>query len=326
MNDHLKQLIRQGFNGSLPPDGRQELRDLLAQTDDAVLEDVLSGIWMEYEGSVPVKMDIDELMKGLQVTPARTSSRTLRLALRIAASILLPLLLGTSIFYYVKERKWASLAASTINIESKNGGKTNIMLPDGSLVALRSGTALSYPASFGSDKRTVSVKGEAYFEVAKNEEVPFYVVTDLLTIEVLGTTFNVNAYDGADSVATSLVEGAVRLTTHEATPRTVILQPNEKAVYHKTSKKLSISRIDAVQEAAWTRDVLVFKSAKFPDVMKKLEQQYHVTIKMEGDRYNNDTFTGTFGEENIDAILSALKLHYNFSYTKSNGVITVRFK
>jgi ferric-dicitrate binding protein FerR (iron transport regulator) len=326
MDEHLKQLIKQSFNGSLSPDHRNELRDLLAKTDDAALEGILSGIWMEYEGDMPARLDIEELMNHLQVTRERPRKRVFSLALRIAAAIFLPLLLGTSIFYYLEERKLASLASSSIHIESKNGGRTNIMLPDGSLAALNSGTGLTYPASFGNGKREVNINGEAYFDVTKNQETPFYVVTDLLTIEVLGTKFNVNAYDRSDSVVTSLVEGSIRLTTHEAKPQSIILQPNQKAVYHKTNGKLIVSTANIELETAWTRNALVFKSAKFPDVMKKLEQKYDVAILTKGNRYNNDTFTGTFGEEGIDAVLSVLKLHYDFSYTRSNDTIIIQFR
>ncbi|MBC9928996.1 FecR family protein [Chitinophaga qingshengii] len=328
MSTHLEDLIRQSFNGALPAADRQMLRDLLQQTDNEVLENVLSGIWMEYEGSIPAKTDIDELISGL---PIRRNGRVTAIfgrAAKIAASILLLLALGAGLFYYYAgSKKWGLVAASTITIESRNGGATNVKLPDSSLVILRSGATFDYPASFSAGKREVKLnRGEAYFEITKNQQAPFLVTTDWLTIEVLGTTFNVKAYDRSDSVETALVEGAVRITTKGRKPETIVLQPNEKAVYNKTNGKLSISKADMESEIAWMQDTLLFKSTKFSDVIKKLGQKYNTVIKIEGNRYNNDTFTGTLEGENIEVVLSALQLHYHFSYRRSGSMITIQVK
>lgn len=327
MSTHLENLIRQSFNGSLSAADRLVLRDLLQQTDDGMLEDVLSGIWMEYEGSIPAKTDIDELIRGLSIPPGRRSAGIFGIAAKIAASILLLLALGAGLLYYAGNKKWGLVAASTITIESRNGGATNLKLPDSSLVILRSGGSFAYPASFSAGKREVKLNGgEAYFEVAKNEKAPFMVTTDGLTIEVLGTKFNVKDDDGSGSIETALVEGAVRVTTHAAKPESIVLQPNEKAVYNKTNGKLSISKTDMESEIAWIQGTLVFRSTKFSDVIKKIGQQFNVVINIEGNRYNNDTFTGTLEGENIAAVLSALQLHYHFSYTRSGGMITIQVK
>jgi ferric-dicitrate binding protein FerR (iron transport regulator) len=121
------------------------------------------------------------------------------------------------------------------------------------------------------------------------------------------------------------LEGSVRLTTKGTKTRTVILSPHEKATYYKSRDILSVSQTNTHFETAWLRGELVFRSARFSEIIDKLEKRYGIDIEIHGKDYDKDLFTGNFKEDYVNNILKILQIHYNFTYTETNGKILVRF-
>ncbi|MFV0266554.1 MAG: FecR family protein, partial [Draconibacterium sp.] len=138
------------------------------------------------------------------------------------------------------------------------GGEYRLTLSDGTKVYLNSMTSLKYPVQFGPDKREVELTGEAYFEVVKNAAKPFIVSTSELKVEVLGTSFNVNAYEDSENTVTTLVEGRVKLLNALNDGEEQILQPNEQAVMDKLSGKIVTSNVDVSNYIRWKDGQLVF--------------------------------------------------------------------
>jgi ferric-dicitrate binding protein FerR (iron transport regulator) len=169
------------------------------------------------------------------------------------------------------------------------------------------------------------VAGEAYLKVFKDAAAPFLINTDYLQIEVLGTEFNLSFYE--DMAETTLIEGSIKLTTKGAHPQTIVLSPNQKAIYNTKSEYLHVIPTSTYTETAWLRGELIFRSSDFAHIMDKLKIRYGIDIEIENNKYDSDLFTGNFQTDSIDKILKILQLHYKFTYKyTANDKILIKFR
>ncbi len=168
------------------------------------------------------------------------------------------------------------------------GSKTlKIELADGTRVWMNSASSLRYPNLFTGKQRQVEIKGEAYFEVAKNEDMPFIVkVNNKAEIKVLGTHFNVSAYDDESTIKTTLLEGSVRVSSSlshsvSSSPRpSVILSPNQQASLD-ASGKLNVEKVDPEEAIAWKNGMFDFKEADIRTIMRQLARWYDLKVEYE---------------------------------------------
>ena len=161
-------------------------------------------------------------------------------------------------------------------IQTPVGGKFQLNLADGSKVWLNSASSLRFPVFFAGDTREVELKGEAYFEVSKNDK-KFSVRSGNQTVEVLGTHFNINAYSDEPSITTTLIEGAVRVIELN-TKKSQILKPGEQS---KVDREIRIQRKDTQAELAWKEGYFYFENASIQTVMRQLSRWYGITARYE---------------------------------------------
>lgn len=171
-------------------------------------------------------------------------------------------------------------AASTENvlntISTPKGGQYTIMLSDGTKVMLNSASSLTFPTAFADEDRRVELNGEAYFEVAKNKGRRFKVVSGVQTVEVLGTHFNVNAYADEESIKTTLLEGAVKVSTSS---EAVLIEPGEQAILNRANGNALVkNRVNTGQETAWINGVFSFEGDDIKSVMRQVSRWYDVNI------------------------------------------------
>ena len=206
-------------------------------------------------------------------------------------------------------------------------GKTfKLILSDGTIVSLNSGTTLRYPEQFGLDgKRNVYLTGEAFFEVAKDKEHPFIVNANQVDIEVLGTKFNVSAYPETPTINSVLIEGSIKMYEIENSSNTVLLQPNQMATWQNYSKKITTKSVDPSFYSAWTKGELTFKDTPFSTIVKIIQRSYDVEIINENSDLAKQTFTGTIkiSESSVENILELLKRDTPFNYTIKENTITI---
>lgn len=160
-------------------------------------------------------------------------------------------------------------------IRIPRGGEYELILPDGSHVWLNSDSELSFPVRFDDNKREVVLSGEAYFSIAKNENSPFVVKTKDISIRVLGTQFNVQAYPDADVVETTLCRGAVNVSDGELD---ITLEPFQQAVYRKANKELTKRKVDIRLYTAWKEGFFVFENKPLEEIMKVLARWYDIRV------------------------------------------------
>jgi ferric-dicitrate binding protein FerR (iron transport regulator) len=164
-------------------------------------------------------------------------------------------------------------------MSTPRGGQYQLVLPDGSKVWLNAESSISYPVKFAGQTRDVSITGEAYFEVAKNPSKPFTVKVNDMTVEVLGTHFNVMGYGDEASINTTLLEGSLKISGGS---NSGLLKPGQQSVYNKTSQAIGISKADTEKALAWKNGNFIFKSDDIKTIMRQLSRWYDVTVSYEG--------------------------------------------
>lgn len=201
------------------------------------------------------------------------------------------------------------------------GRKYHIILPDGSSVWLNAGSEIKYPIAFTKDNRTVSMKGEAYFDIASSPLAPFIVDVKGMKVEVLGTKFSIKAYENDPEMATTLIDGKVRVKTANSQK---ILQPNETAVKPVNSEFLEFRDVQAGDAVGWMNNKFVFENMKLEDVMKAIERWYDIPVIIEDGVDKNMVFSGsTPMNQNLSEILKVLALS-GINCTLTDGTLVVK--
>lgn len=152
------------------------------------------------------------------------------------------------------------------------GGEFNLTLADGTRVWLNAETELLYPVRFNGKQRVVYLKGEAYFDVAKNEEMPFIVQVENVSVKVYGTEFNVNTYEGVETV---LVTGSVGM---KQGGKEVMLIPNQKGTFDKSAGKIVVEDVDVLTYVAWKDGDFIFRNESLGRIMDKLSRWYGLEV------------------------------------------------
>ncbi|MFZ4260446.1 FecR family protein [Sphingobacterium sp. HJSM2_6] len=165
-----------------------------------------------------------------------------------------------------------------VTLRTPKAGQYQTTLPDGTKVWLNAASSISYPTRFEDHIRKISVKGEVYLEVIKNPEKPFIVLLPNQRIEVLGTKFNISSYENEDIVATTLVEGSLRITENK-TKKQVLLKPGEQALVANDSK-IAVKRIAAEDYTQWKDGIYLINNETLDQFGKKIERWYHVEVEM----------------------------------------------
>ena len=218
-----------------------------------------------------------------------------------AAVVLLCLSVWTAYLY---------MQPATIQTVSTLAETRTVHLPDGTSVTLNHYSSLSYPERFKSDNREVELSGEAYFEVAKNPEKRFIVSTSHQSqIEVLGTHFNIEAYEKDDKVLATLVEGKIGfIFTQDNVSKKVLMDPGQKLVYDSRDCKVQLYATSGESETAWKEGKIIFRNTPLEEGLRMLEKRYNVEFIIKNDRLKGDSFTGTFTNQRLERILEYFQL------------------
>lgn len=223
--------------------------------------------------------------------------------------------------------KQAAIAESPklCEVSTHNGETREIILPDNSRITLNAGSVLIYPEKFSSTERTVFLSGEAIFEVTHNEALPFMVNTADLTIQVHGTTFNVNAYPEARGTSATLCEGSISATL-KGSGESILMVPNERLDYDRQTGKSSILRVNSAEDIAWKRGDMCFRSENIHTIVKAIERKYGINTYITSGKYDDMILTAKFIQgESMEQMLGAIcKLVPGMKYSIENGCIYIR--
>lgn len=234
-------------------------------------------------------------------------------------------ILAVGCFSYWRGGSDVKSTFADISVEAPLGSKTKLYLPDGTLVWLNAGSRMTYSQGFGVDNRKVQLEGEGYFEVKRNEELPFFVKTKSLQLQVLGTKFNFRDYPEDHEVVVSLLEGKVELNNLLAAGKKTVLAPNERGVLNKTDGRMAIETVTASNASQWTDGYLFFDEELLPDIAKELERSYNIKIHIANSQLNTFRFYGNFvrREQSIQEVLDALASTEKMEYKIEERNITI---
>lgn len=215
---------------------------------------------------------------------------------------------------------------SDIVVEAPLGSKTKLTLPDGSTVWLNAGSKMVYSQGFGVSDRRLAFQGEGYFEVEKNDEMPFLVQTHDVNVTVVGTKFNFRNYPEDEEAVVELLEGKVALENQLKEEVVRYLSPNEKMVLHKATGEMDITSAKVKEATLWTENILLFDEDLLPDIVRELERSYHVQIEIENEDLKQTRFYGQFNqlEQNIYDVLDMLSETGKLKYHEEGKVIYLK--
>ncbi len=194
-------------------------------------------------------------------------------------------------------------------------------LSDGTKVWMNAASTLKYPTKFAADSRTIFASGEIYLEVAKDAKRPFYVAIDGITIKVLGTSFNIRAYENENDTKVTLIEGKIAAQTND---KEYTLTPGKQLKRGKTFGGVGIRTVDPTEIIAWTKGYYVFKKSRLQDVATTLQNWYGVTIMMTSEISSTTTYTGVVNKkESLDVFLRRLEEVSNVRCSRNGKFVTI---
>ncbi|MDH6306444.1 transmembrane sensor [Parabacteroides sp. PF5-5] len=250
------------------------------------------------------------------------SSTIRRELLRLVAAIALLIIAGVS-FYQLKINE-INTVQNTIIVPA--GQRVNLILPDGTNVWLNALTELKYPSFFNGSTREVYLNGEAYFDVKPTGGKRFVVHTERYDVEVLGTSFNVEAYNETGKFSTALMEGSVKIVNRSNEADNITLERNQKA-YVSSQGLLASSIISDFDMYRWKDGLICFKNTNFIELMNWFEKYYDIDIIIENERLADHVFSGKFRiSDGIDNALRILQKDAKYTYIRDieNAVIYIK--
>ncbi len=196
---------------------------------------------------------------------------------------------------------------------TKRGQKSTIHLPDGTIVKLNSESELSFSDFTGTGAREVSLKGEAFFDVAKDPERPFIVKSGGLQTTVLGTSFNISSYHDSDLQQVTVATGKVKVQ-QEGKNEFVMLLPREQASFDVRTAQLSKNTVDISRFISWKDGIIYLDKVTLADAAGMLEKWYGVNIEFENDGIRSCILSGTYRNDDLKNILDGIKYIKNIDY------------
>lgn len=246
-----------------------------------------------------------------------------RMFIRIAVAAVIAVLAGSLVVL-----KWMTIMnfidpQQLTQKTTANGETTKIALSDGTVVWLNAGSKLVYPVVFKRGTRQVELEGEAYFEVAQHSERPFTVKAAGLATRVLGTSFNVNAYDNEVVATVTVLTGRVKVSSEEDTATATLLNPGQKLLYNKQQQSFKQEALEtATDDIAWKEGKLLFRDAPLTTVAQLLLRRYAITLEVPAEMESLTIYADLQDRQPEEAVKSIAKI-LKVGYKKAGNTYTL---
>lgn len=261
-----------------------------------------------------VEETLFEKETGPVVIPIETKKPQWNMALRIAASIVIFISIGF-VFYYFNEK------SAQTELMTANETKTEV-LSDGSEITLNLNSSLTYSGRFNKKERRLKLEGDAFFDVARNEEKPFIIETDKVTVKVLGTSFYVNARKNNPEVSVTVNSGKVEVIS--ANNKKIVLVAGETGTFNKRKKRLAKNANTDKNYIAWKTKRMIFQDTPLAEVVEVLQETYHVEIQIANSEIGQCELTSTFNQLNLSDVFEILRETFpTISITKTGNTYTL---
>ncbi len=243
----------------------------------------------------------------------------------VAATIALVVMIGSLYYQQAEPVSEVVVTSKEVTKQTAFGQKQIIRLPDGSTVHLNVGSKLTYTEPFQKDQRKVSLIGEAFFEVARDEQRPFVIHSGVVSTNVLGTSFNVRAYPEERQIVVSVETGKVGVNLEGE--QDVVINPSQQATYLDGKKSLSVSTYNRQEVIGWKDGIIQFKDMPLSQVINKLERVYGVEFYMNNPELKlEEKYSGVYKNAPLDRILQGVSFAVGFEYELDDKIVTIKSK
>jgi ferric-dicitrate binding protein FerR (iron transport regulator) len=335
-HDHFIALYTKKLTGELSVAEQEELRQVMADNEDLRLLAIELDNFQPATAAAPhVKNRLNEVWAEIRLQEQAAAAPKIKplkragfLWQKIAAGLLLMLTVGGGLFYKFRQTSqpvtYTTLAAT--------GEKIFQVLPDGTKVWLNRSSQIRYSENFGRKEREIFLSGEAFFDVAANAVAPMLIHARNIDVQVLGTAFNIDAYENNKHIEVTLVNGRVEVVSHEQQERKILLNKSKKLIIPveqatvtpaATDWKVTALKDLRTSDIKWASDTLVFRKQPMIDLSAQLELKYGVRIIIQNPHLKNVRFSGTLADASLQDALEALKLSNPFTYTIENNIVNI---
>lgn len=316
MNQDIEQVIVRYLSGESNEDDIMLLSEWFSSNDTnkKTFLNIKSYWEAEVTGvKVPCKeQSIDRLLSRVRKTDKKTLiSRPWFQYLNIAVAAIL---VGVCFYLYIFKTSYVPDEEQYYSYVSGNG-ISSFSLPDGSQITLNKSSELIFSNRYNMKERKIKLIGEAYFDVAHNEDVPFTVELDGGTsVTVFGTIFNIRNRPEENTAKAFLLEGSIRFNSPV---NSLFLLPDQQLSYNKENEKIDIETVDAEITTSWIKSLIKYKSVSFQDFLSLLEENYNVTFTIEKEMFGGEKLSGTFDAHvPLEKILNLMKKNVDFDWIK----------
>lgn len=307
-----EELLDRFRTGTLTKEMLQELRAKVSSASEEEMESWLdSPVWDAEEKYEPEQARLDAMERRLmERTGATHTSRKNILSwwrsTGIAAAILIPLVLIGAYFF----GRLGGSAPDMTRVVCQAGEERTATLPDGTVVSMRGESELNYPEDFGQGSREVTFTGDGYFEVSRNEKLPFCVSVDGMQVKVLGTVFSLTAPDKSEYTDVFLESGRVEVTSLK-TGTTAQLTPGCSAIVDRKNGQLTVESAPEGVAPDWKMDELIFDNVEPDMVIASIEKVYGRKLPAKVTAGVNSNFTGALPRHDYERVMKILGRVYN---------------
>ena len=294
-----KKLLEKYRNGTAT---EQELAALEQYADHIIAKSTVP-VFLSDKDKAAIKRELKER------TAVKSTTFKLPNWAKVAASI--ALVIGVSMSIWFAQNKTSEQTMALVRTEM--GEYKKVTLPDGSVVELNAHSSIEYATEFTASQRSVTLTGEALFQVTKDPNRPFVVQSNGITTKVLGTVFNVNAYVADSVVTVSLLEGSVQVQGME---ELAVIKPMEQSIFDLKSNKFSIDPFDSTEVVAWQNGDIVLSRTSFDQLTRLIRRKYGVTIEWDNPKIGKYTVSGKFSDPDIETLLETVCLAKSLEFKK----------
>ena len=305
---------------------RKDADDLLkhfhAGKYNTEISEAMDTVWEEMEEDEVSSLQHQQYREEARLLLSRIRKPEKRFSfipyLRYVAIVAVILSIGWGGFRLIRSNQEKVLTYTEVHV--KNGEHKRIILPDGTSVTLNAGSYLRYPREFITDVRRIEMNGEAFFEVTRDEEKPFLIHTKDADVKVLGTSFNVKAFDMEEQLTVSVQTGKVQVDLPEAMMR---LLPDEQFVMDKTKGEFQKRNEDARLSTVWIKGGLYFNRTPIRTVVNELVRMYNRTIEFAPGAEYDDYIYGEHDNKSLEAVLKSIQYSTDIKYRIENDKIVL---
>ncbi len=280
--------------------------------------EAIGKLWnISGEAAEPGEIDIDAEWRRMEVAmvPVHSGKSVVMRIMQIAASLVIITVLGFMAIKFSGNKSEKAPATE----------QASVILPDGTSVSLNAGSVITYKKDFGSTHRKVKLKGEAWFEVKKNADLPFVITAGEANVRVTGTKFNVKAYHRLNDVRVTVTEGTVKFYNNVQPDKEITLHAGETGVMNKSDRMVTRLVTGNLNDIAWKTGIIDFHDTPLSEVTEVLIDTYHMKIDLDP-AIGNCTVTVRFENRELDAVLNVLRSTLDLKITTKGKHITISGK